>query len=94
MKESAIERYLRERVEALGGLCEKFTSPGRRGAPDRLVTWPDGRMDLVEMKAPRGRLSFAQNHDHARRAERGVRVYVLYSKTDVDRYLDSQVCNG
>ncbi|MBP8231771.1 MAG: VRR-NUC domain-containing protein [Rhizorhabdus sp.] len=91
MKEAAVEKYLRERVEALGGLCEKFTSPGRRGVPDRLITWPGGRMELVETKSPRGGLRVAQYRDHERRAERGVRVYVLYSKSEVDGYIASQV---
>lgn len=37
MRESKIEQYLKEQVEAAGGECRKFVSPGRRGVPDQLV---------------------------------------------------------
>lgn len=87
MKESAVEAHLRKRVEALGGLCEKFVSPGRRGVPDRLVTWPSGQMDLVETKAPRGKLRPEQIRDHERRAVRRCRVRVLSTKAAVDAYI-------
>jgi hypothetical protein len=84
--EAAIETYLREQVEARGGLCEKFT-PTRVGQPDRLVTWPYLPMDLVELKAPNGEVSDMQKRDHARRAKLGVFVFVLWTKAQVDKYI-------
>ena len=36
-RESTVEKRFRLAVEADGGLCLKFVSPGRRGVPDRLV---------------------------------------------------------
>lgn len=86
MRESCIERYLVKRVEADGGLCEKFVSPGRVGVPDRLITWPGGEMHLVECKAPGKVPRASQIRDHARRKRLGVEVYLLDTKEKVDHY--------
>lgn len=45
---------LEKAVEAIGGLCLKFTSPGTTGVPDRICIH-HGRVIFVELKAP-GRL--------------------------------------
>lgn len=84
---NGIEAYFKRRVKAAGGLAEKHVSPGRRGPPDQLVTWPGGRIHLVELKAPKGRRSDAQIRDHARRAIYGVHVYVLYTKEMINEYV-------
>jgi hypothetical protein len=42
MLEKDVEQALVRRVKALGGLCEKFVSPGRRSVPDRIITLPGG----------------------------------------------------
>jgi hypothetical protein len=36
VREKVIENYLCEEAKKIGGLCYKFTSPGRRGVPDRI----------------------------------------------------------
>lgn len=87
MRESTVENYLVNEVKRLGGMCEKFVSPGKVGPPDRLVTWHKGVMHLIELKAPAGALSPAQLRDHKRRRELGVRVFVLRTKNDVCNYL-------
>lgn len=79
MRESTIEKALVERVKALGGMCEKFTSPSRRGVPDRLVTLPGGILVFVELKAPGKALSVLQERDHARRRALGCSVFVIDS---------------
>lgn len=79
MRESVIEKALVERVKALGGMCEKFTSPSRRGVPDRLVTLPGGRIVFVELKAPGKALSVLQERDHSRRRALGCSVFVIDS---------------
>ncbi len=83
----SLEKRLREKCEALGCLCEKFVSPGRRGAPDRLITPPGLPMELVEMKRPTGVLGAHQRRDHLRRRLLGVRVSVLYTAQEVDDYV-------
>lgn len=77
MLENAVEAALVRRVKVLGGLCEKFVSPGRRSVPDRLVTLPGGRIIFVEIKAPGGKPTPLQNRDHKRRIALGCTVYVI-----------------
>ena len=77
MLEKQIEQALVRRVKVLGGLCEKFVSPGRRSVPDRLVTLPGGRIIFVEIKAPGGKPTPQQDRDHKRRMALGCTVYVI-----------------
>jgi len=84
MLERDIERKLCYRIKALGGTCEKFTSPGRRSVPDRLVTLPDGSIVFVELKAPGKKPSNNQAKDHDRRRALGCKVLVIDSFDGID----------
>jgi len=64
MRESKIEKALVKRVKAAGGEIRKVQWVGRRGAPDRLVMMPGHFPFLVELKAPKGRLSKLQEREH------------------------------
>ena len=75
--EKDVEAALVRRVKALGGLCEKFTSPGRRSVPDRLITLPGGQIIFVELKRPGGKPTESQLKDHDRRRELGCDVRVI-----------------
>lgn len=86
MLESKIEAALIRRVKALGGLCEKFTSPGRRSVPDRIVTLPGGRVIFVELKAPGKVPTENQKRDHDRRRMMGCDVRVIDSLEAVDAF--------
>lgn len=86
MAESSIEKYLVRQVERNGGTCEKFVSPEKNNVPDRLITWPMTPMELVEVKDEGKRPRPGQLRDHARRRAMGVKVTVVDSKADVDRY--------
>lgn len=86
MLERDIERALVKRVKALGGMAEKFTSPGRRSVPDRLVTLPEGRVIFVELKAPSKKPTDNQLRDHQRRRELGCDVRVIDSLESVDAF--------
>lgn len=77
MRESTIEAALVRRVKALGGMCEKFTSPGRRSVPDRVVTLPGGVVVFVELKAPGKKPTELQQRDHERRRALGCDVRVI-----------------
>lgn len=70
------------RVKALGGLCEKFASPGRRSVPDRIITMPNGQIIFVELKAPNKKPTDAQLKDHERRRALGCDVRVIDNKED------------
>jgi hypothetical protein len=52
MRERDIERALVAHVEAAGGECWKWVSPGLKAVPDRLCFFPGGRLLIVETKAP------------------------------------------
>lgn len=83
MRESSVEKYLDERIVALGGITRKWVSPGRRGVPDRIV-FIRGTIEFVELKAPGGKVKPWQKREHARLEEQGATVLVLASKDDVD----------
>lgn len=72
----------------LDGLCMKFLDPGQRGAPDRLVVLPERSTFYVELKRPKfGKLSDAQKRYHQRLRDRGQRVWILWSKDEVDAFI-------
>lgn len=77
--EREVEKALRLRVEALGGLCEKFTSPAKRAVPDRICLFAGGRVVFVECKAPGKRPTRLQTKDHERRRALGFDVRVIDS---------------
>ena len=61
-REASIEDYLRERTEALGGVCIKLSPVGLRGVPDRLMVLPGPRVVFVELKRPNGGVISALQH--------------------------------
>jgi hypothetical protein len=88
MLEKNIESALVKRVKELKGLCEKFTSPGRRSVPDRLVTLPGGIVIFVELKAPGKLLSPLQIRDNLRRRALGCDVRFIDSLEQVRAFPD------
>lgn len=88
--EKAVEAKLRKGVKALGGVSYKWVSPGQSGVPDRIVIWPN-RIDLVELKTIKGRLSPIQKRQIGRIEEvLGRKVMVLYGTADVEVYLKTR----
>jgi hypothetical protein len=85
MLERDIEKALVKRVGDLGGLCEKFTSPGRRNVPDRIVTLYN-KIIFVELKAPGEKVRGGQQRDHKRRRLLGCDVRVIDSLEGVDAF--------
>lgn len=77
MLEKTIEQALVKRVKELGGMAEKFVSPGRRSVPDRIVTLPGGVIIFVELKAPNKHPTPLQELDHERRRALGCDVRVI-----------------
>lgn len=89
MRERDIERYLVERVVALGGEVRKVQWIGRRGAPDRLVMLP-GKTVWVELKAPGEKAAPHQKREHDRMRQMGQTVVVVDSRHDVDALLAAE----
>lgn len=51
MRESEIEKRLRNAVKMRDGLALKFVSPNFNGVPDRLLLLPEGKAAFAELKA-------------------------------------------
>ena len=77
MRESQIEKKYRRKIEELGGLCLKFTSPGYTGVPDRIVLMRDGRMWFVEFKAKGKKPTIRQKFVHEKIKSFGFDVQVI-----------------
>lgn len=92
MLEKDIERKLVQEVKSLGGMCLKFTSPGVRGVPDRIVMLPGGRIIFVEMKTEAGKLSPQQQKVLARFTRLGIDWAVVSTPELLDLFLEN--CKG
>ena len=60
MRESEIEKTLRDETKKLGGRAYKWVSPGNAGVPDRIVVFPGRPPIFVELKAEKGTLTALQ----------------------------------
>jgi len=87
VREANLENKLVHEVEKRGGICWKFTSPGTRGVPDRIVLAPGGRVAFVEMKAPRGQLEPLQKKRAEQIQKVGVAWYCLRSNQDIADFI-------
>ena len=87
MREAAIERRLKRKVEAVGGKALKFSSPGWAGAPDRLVLLPGGRLVFVELKAPGKKPRPIQLKRHEELKALGFEVVVIDSLEGVEEFI-------
>ena len=89
---SAIEKYLTDTVEVLGGSCLKFVVPGRRGYPDRLCKLPGGDAFFVELKRPKGGvLARLQAERHRELKAVGYRVYKAKNRGEVDAIIRAEL---
>lgn len=90
-RERDVERYLVQRVRAMGGEVRKVQWIGRRGAPDRLVLLPAADQGAwtfwAELKSPGKKARVTQQREHDRLRAFGHRVEVIDSKESVDRVL-------
>jgi hypothetical protein len=78
MLERDIEKHCRELIEALGGVCFKFTSPGCQGVPDRICI-VNGRVIFIEFKQPGKRARKKQTYEIERIKSAGGEAYVCTS---------------
>lgn len=86
MLEKNIEDYLNQQVKKVGGLSRKYTSPGRRGVPDRIVIL-NGHVYFIELKRPGEKPRPDQLAEHRAMKKNGVVVFVLDSKKAVDEWM-------
>lgn len=84
--ESAVEKYLKTKVKALGGECLKWVCPGNSGVPDRIVIYK-GIFCLVETKAKRGRLSPIQSYMRKRLSKNTDQYYIVHTREKADEFI-------
>ena len=87
MTERYIEKKLVEGVKRLGGKAYKFVSPGNVGVPDRIVIWPDGEVQFVELKTVNGKTTKLQDIQRKTLLRLLQTVYTLYGPEAVTEYL-------
>jgi hypothetical protein len=91
--EKAVEKYLREQMNEIGGLCYKWVSPGRKGVPDRICIFPPfakgstGTVFFIEVKRPGEEPSGPQKREMERLVEKGQLVAIIDSKKGVDQLI-------
>lgn len=77
IRERDVEERLVAAASHVGGIAYKFTSPGRRNVPDRLVVLPKVVPFFVECKAPGCKPTAAQQREHERLRALGATVFVI-----------------
>ena len=88
LRESTIERKLRQELGRMGCLFYKFVSPCNNGVPDRIVITPGGRVVFVELKTERGKLSPVQLRQIKRLEDHRAAVFVVSGEEHIDALLD------
>lgn len=87
MRETQIEKKLKNKIEAMGGKCLKFISPGMSGVPDRICLFPGGEVVFVETKAPGKRLRPLQKKRHKELQQLGFKVLVVDSEKQIEKMM-------
>ena len=87
LREKDIERYLVNEVRKIGGTAYKFTSPGRRSVPDRMILLKGQPAIFVECKRPGGKLTQGQKREIEKLREKDFQVYVVDSKQKVNNFV-------
>lgn len=82
--ENAVCRY----AAKYGIVAEKFTSPGKRSVPDRLMLVPGGKVFFIEFKAPGKKPTELQLSDHKKRRAMGFTVLVIDDVKKGKRMID------
>jgi VRR-NUC domain len=91
MRESAIEKYLVERVQNNGGACLKLANISHRGFPDRTIIWTRAHLPpvihFVEVKTATGKIALWQRRWMKDLRAMGCPCYVIRSEDEVDEYV-------
>jgi hypothetical protein len=87
-REINIENYLVRELKKIGLRADKYQTPGRCHAPDRIVLLGKGRVFFVECKKPGERPRPGQKREHLRLRNLGYSVEVVDSRQSVDTLVD------
>ncbi|HBL1432160.1 TPA: VRR-NUC domain-containing protein [Enterococcus faecium] len=83
--ENDIEKYLVRQIKSIGALCYKFTSPGTRGVPDRIIVYR-GNVFFAELKRPGGKPRNDQLKVMEKFNDQMMPIFVIDSKEKVDKF--------
>lgn len=86
--EKEIEKRLTTKLKNLGCLVYKFISPNNAGVPDRIVIYPGGRVDFIELKKLSGRLSPLQAAQIDKLKRKGANVDIVVGLAGADDYVE------
>lgn len=96
-RESQVEQRIIDRAKEHKGTAYKFTSPGRRSVPDRLIVCPctpfKMRPLFIEAKRPGAKATKPQLREHKKLRFRGATVFVADDYDIVDLIFES-ICDG
>lgn len=87
MRESRLEKRIKEYAEKHGILTWKLSSPGNSSVPDRLFIF-DGVTHYGEIKRPGGKPSEAQLHRLDQLFEVGAPAFWVDNWEDAKQYID------
>ena len=88
MREVQVEKPCCLWAEKHGWLQRKLAWIGRVGAPDRFFA-KDGRIVLVEFKAPGNVARPEQEREHRRLRDAGIEVYVIDNRDEFERVMSA-----
>jgi len=89
LSEKAIETFCCKEAERRGGKAFKFFSPSFRGAPDRIVALPGGKVGFLELKSSIGKPTPLQAHWLKFLSNLGITAGVANSKETVVQFMDT-----
>lgn len=86
--EKTVEKYLCDKIRAMGGMCIKMDANMNVGIPDRLCIIP-GAIFFVELKRPSGGvIRKTQKPMIKRLTAMGHTVHILRTKSEIDSLLE------
>lgn len=86
-RERDIEKWLREKIQQLGGVAMKFTSPGNDGVPDRIAILPGGRVWFVELKREGEKPTAVQKWQLEQLRKMGCNVALIIGKQEARAWI-------
>lgn len=97
LREKQVEERICKIAKLHKGTAYKFTSPGRRSVPDRIVVIPcsdpEFRSIFIEAKRPGQKATDAQLREHKKLRARGATVFVVDDYKSVQFAFDT-ICDG
>ena len=94
MREAEVEKKICDYVRSKGGIPYKFTSPGRRNVPDRLIVLPNGISFFLELKAEGKKPTTGQLREMERLADLGQNVYWVDNVNEGKRIIDKEILDA